>query len=134
MKECRRKVSPASAFLLVVRCLSPASAFRHQGSVRYRWSRIRPALPSHGYNMFAIILTCRALYIDRTAARGSFPTCRLQKKNTKNLKRGLKYIHHNVHCTYLGMYISDFVKISFLNMLQKYSILCLTSSTNCMNV
>jgi hypothetical protein len=30
------KDSPASAFLPVVSCLSPASAFRHQGSVRYR--------------------------------------------------------------------------------------------------
>ncbi len=30
-------------------CLSPASAFRLQGSVRYSWSRISPALPSHGY-------------------------------------------------------------------------------------
>jgi hypothetical protein len=47
MPECRRKVSLASAFLPVVGCLSPASAFRHQGSVRYRWSRISPALPSY---------------------------------------------------------------------------------------
>jgi hypothetical protein len=37
--ECRGKVSPASAFLPVVLCLSPASVFRQQGSVRYRWSR-----------------------------------------------------------------------------------------------
>jgi hypothetical protein len=47
MPECRRKVSPALAFLPVVSCLSPASAFRNQGSVRYRWSRIGPALPSY---------------------------------------------------------------------------------------
>jgi hypothetical protein len=46
MPEYRRKVSPASAFLPVVSCLSPASVFRHQGSVRYRWSRIIQALPS----------------------------------------------------------------------------------------
>jgi hypothetical protein len=42
------KVSPASAFLPVVSCLSPALAFRSQGSVRYRWSRISSALPSYG--------------------------------------------------------------------------------------
>jgi hypothetical protein len=47
MPECRRKISPASAFLMVVSCLSHATAFRHQGSVRYRWSRISPALPSY---------------------------------------------------------------------------------------
>jgi hypothetical protein len=44
MPEYRRKVSPASAFLPVVSYLSPV--FRHQGSVRYRWSRIIQALPS----------------------------------------------------------------------------------------
>jgi hypothetical protein len=37
MSECWRKVSPASAFLPVVSCLSPASVFRHQDSVWYRW-------------------------------------------------------------------------------------------------
>jgi hypothetical protein len=35
MLECKNKVSPASAFLLVVSCLSPALAFCH------------PALPSY---------------------------------------------------------------------------------------
>jgi hypothetical protein len=34
------------SFLLVVSSLSPASAFRHQDSVRYRWSWISPPLPS----------------------------------------------------------------------------------------
>jgi hypothetical protein len=48
MTECRKKVSPASAFLPVVSCFSAASAFRHQGSIRYRWSRTSPALPSKG--------------------------------------------------------------------------------------
>ncbi len=43
MSECRRKVGPASAFLPVVSCISSPSVFRHQGSVRYRWSRIIPA-------------------------------------------------------------------------------------------
>jgi hypothetical protein len=47
MPECRRKVSPVSAFLPVVSCLSPAAAFRLRGSVRYRWSQISPALPSY---------------------------------------------------------------------------------------
>jgi hypothetical protein len=42
--------SPASAFLPVVSCFSPASAFRHQGSVRYRWSQTSPALPSYDDN------------------------------------------------------------------------------------
>jgi hypothetical protein len=45
MLECREKVSPALAFPPIVSCFSPASAFQHQGSVRYRWSRISPALP-----------------------------------------------------------------------------------------
>jgi hypothetical protein len=48
MSEYRRKVSPTSAFLPVDSCLSPASVFRHKGSVRYRWSRIIPALPRPG--------------------------------------------------------------------------------------
>ncbi len=39
------EISPALAFLSVVSCLSPTSAFRHQGSVWYRRSRISPALP-----------------------------------------------------------------------------------------
>jgi hypothetical protein len=47
MPECQQKVSPASAFLPVVSCLSPASAFRHQCSIRYRWSRISPGLPNY---------------------------------------------------------------------------------------
>ncbi len=46
MLERRRKVSPASAFLPVVSCLSPAPVLRNQISVRYRWSRIIPALNS----------------------------------------------------------------------------------------
>jgi hypothetical protein len=41
------KVNQASAVLQVVNCLSPASAFRHQRSVRYRWSWNNPALPSY---------------------------------------------------------------------------------------
>ncbi len=38
------------AFFPVIRYLSPSSAFRHQGSVRFRyhWSRISPAFPSYG--------------------------------------------------------------------------------------
>ncbi len=50
--ESRRKVSPASAFLPIVSCLSPASAFRHQGSIRYRWPRIISALPSYAIHTF----------------------------------------------------------------------------------
>jgi hypothetical protein len=38
----------ASAFLPVISCFSLASAFRHQGSVRYRWLQISPALPRYG--------------------------------------------------------------------------------------
>ncbi len=45
------KVSPTSAFLPVVSCLSPASAIQHQGSFRYRWSLICPALPSFYCNL-----------------------------------------------------------------------------------
>ncbi len=47
MPECQRKVSPASAFLLVVSCISLASTFWYQGSVWYHWSRISLALPSY---------------------------------------------------------------------------------------
>jgi hypothetical protein len=50
MSECGRKVSPASAFLLVVSCFSAASVYLHQDSDRYRWSRISPALPSSDKN------------------------------------------------------------------------------------
>ncbi len=38
----QEKISPASALLPVVKCLSPAS-----GSVRCPWSRISPVLPSY---------------------------------------------------------------------------------------
>jgi hypothetical protein len=41
------KSQSGSAFLPVVGCFSPASAFRHQGSVRDSWSQISPALPSY---------------------------------------------------------------------------------------
>jgi hypothetical protein len=61
MSECRRKVSPASAFLPVVSCLRPASVFRHQGSVRYRWSRISPALPSSDF--------CRSSHIRQSTIK-----------------------------------------------------------------
>ncbi len=53
MPECRRKVSPASAFLLVVSCISMASTFWYQSSVWTHWSRINraacrtPSLPSY---------------------------------------------------------------------------------------
>ncbi len=47
MPECRRKVSPASAFLLVVSCISLASRFWYQGSVWYHLSRISLALSSY---------------------------------------------------------------------------------------
>jgi hypothetical protein len=40
-----KKVSPASAFLPVVHCLSPASAFRHQGSPVHGSIRHCPAMP-----------------------------------------------------------------------------------------
>jgi hypothetical protein len=39
-----REKRPALAFIPLVSCLSPASIFLHQGSVRYRWSRTIPAL------------------------------------------------------------------------------------------
>jgi hypothetical protein len=54
MPECRRKVILTSAFLPVVSSLNPASAFRHHGSVRYRWSRISPALPSYSIDIYVI--------------------------------------------------------------------------------
>jgi hypothetical protein len=57
MPECRNagdKVSQASAFLPVGSCLSPASSFRHQGSVRYSW--FSPALPSYGIVMVYFLL------------------------------------------------------------------------------
>jgi hypothetical protein len=51
MPECWRKVSPVSAILPTVNFSTPASAFigtiPASGSVRSRWSRIHPALPSH---------------------------------------------------------------------------------------
>ncbi len=52
MLECRNtreKVSLASAFLRLINCVSPASAFRHSGSLWYRWSQISPVLPSYAY-------------------------------------------------------------------------------------
>ncbi len=56
-----------------------------------------------------------------------------EERDKKNYKRGLKYVYSNVHCTYVGMYISDLVKI-LLKIFQKYSKLCLASSTKCMIV
>jgi hypothetical protein len=43
MPECRRKVSTATAFLPVVSCLSPASAFRH----RHSGIRVQSGTPGH---------------------------------------------------------------------------------------
>ncbi len=63
MPECREKVSPASAFLPVVSWFSPASAFRHQGSVRYRWSRTSLALPSYGNIIYGEHHKKCALYV-----------------------------------------------------------------------
>ncbi len=31
-----------------------------------------------------------------------------RRKDKKKLKLGLKYMYYNVHCTFRGMYISDF--------------------------
>jgi hypothetical protein len=50
MSECRNtgeNVSPASLVLALVRGVSPSSA---SASVRYRWSRIIPVVPSYGYH------------------------------------------------------------------------------------
>ncbi len=33
-----------------------------------------------------------------------------EKDKQKKLKLGLKYMYYNVHCTFIGMYISDFKK------------------------
>jgi hypothetical protein len=44
MPECWRNVIPASLVLPLVRNISPAST-----SVRYRWSRTSPAVPSYDY-------------------------------------------------------------------------------------
>ena len=35
----------------------------------------------------------------------------LEEKDKKNFLLGLKYMYYNVHCTFIGMYISDFLKI-----------------------
>ena len=32
----------------------------------------------------------------------------LEEKDKKKIKLGLKYMYYNVHCTFVGMYISDF--------------------------
>jgi hypothetical protein len=47
MPECRnaREKSGIGISSGIVSCLSLASIFLHQGSVRYRWSRTIPALP-----------------------------------------------------------------------------------------
>ncbi len=55
------KVSLASAFLPVVSCLSPASAFRHHGSVRYCRSWISPAQPNYGFCLYKLITSCSPL-------------------------------------------------------------------------
>ena len=48
MPECQRKVSPESAFLPGVSCLSPASAFRHHGQ-----SGTSPAFPSYALDPYS---------------------------------------------------------------------------------
>jgi hypothetical protein len=32
----------------------------------------------------------------------------LEEKDKKKIKLGVKYMHYHVHCTFVGMYISDF--------------------------
>jgi hypothetical protein len=34
-----------------------------------------------------------------------------EKTKDKKIKLGLKYMYYNVHCTYIGLYISDFLKL-----------------------
>ncbi len=68
--KCRmpEKVRPASASLPVVNCLSPAS-----GLVRYRWSRISPALPSNVYHRSVDFgcLNCESWEIESALGRES---------------------------------------------------------------
>jgi hypothetical protein len=45
MPECLEKVNPATVFLPLVKCFSPASK-----SVRCRWSRGSQAMPTFDYN------------------------------------------------------------------------------------
>jgi hypothetical protein len=66
MQECWWKVSLASAFLPVVSYLSPASAFRHQGSVRYRWSWISPTLPSYAHMELLTHPSKKAIFLFRS--------------------------------------------------------------------
>jgi hypothetical protein len=47
--NANKKLSPASIVFLWFTTLNPALAFRHQ-SVRYRWSRINPLVPSYGHH------------------------------------------------------------------------------------
>ncbi len=46
--SCWCRNAGETKFLPVVSSLSPALAFRHQSSVRYRWSRNSPKLPGYG--------------------------------------------------------------------------------------
>ncbi len=52
MPECR--VSQASAFLRLVNCVIPASAFRHQGQS----GTASPALPSYAWNTLGLATYC----------------------------------------------------------------------------
>jgi hypothetical protein len=52
----RQRVSLILAFLPAVSCSSPASAFRHQGSVRYLWSRTWQALPCYAGHTFSWLI------------------------------------------------------------------------------
>ncbi len=57
ISKCRNAGMPGKVSIgisPVVSCFSPASAFRHQGSVRYRWSRLvrqRPAMDFYEKNL-----------------------------------------------------------------------------------
>jgi hypothetical protein len=75
MPKCHRKVSPASAFIPVVSCLSPASAFRHQRSVRYWWSWINPALPNAQLCFISVLYLLQQVRMRGQLTRGlwNFP-------------------------------------------------------------
>jgi hypothetical protein len=54
-RNTREKISPESAFLRLVNCASPASAFRHQAHSGTAGHVISPALPSMSISNAALV-------------------------------------------------------------------------------
>ncbi len=94
MPECREKVCPASAFLRMVNCVSPASAFRHHGrSSTAGHALVRHCPAMHICDMFCLVPSDCFMHIENSQTRVSSKQTKINfgsnwNKPKKDLFRG----------------------------------------------